>query len=458
VIALASALALALAHGTADLWPLAWLAPVPILWLANGDTSWRHVVLASIAAYLLGELGMLWPYLSAMGALVLVAALLPAVAFALIVLAARRAARPLPALAAALPFPALWTGWEWLSATLSPHGTFGSWAYSQVSAPVLIQGTSLLGPWIVSFLLAFVAAGLALAIRRRTFVALAPALALLAANAAFGAWRLHEPDGPTVVVAASARDHHDAATPDAVAGAEAAEVRRAAARGARVVVFDEKAARLPESRRHAVLAPLVAAARETGASIVAGFDVSGDERRNAAYAIAAPGVVQTYTKRHHIPGLEAGYTIGGGPGLLSAGEAVAICKDMDFQATLRDDARAGPREGGIGLMLVPAWDFGAAGWLHARMAILRGVENGFAVVRAASNGLLTVSDAQGRVIARAPSGTTGYASVVAAVPRGAGPTPYVRFGDAFAWVAGLTGVMLAMRPRRPTPAPPSRPP
>jgi len=43
-------------------------------------------------------------------------------------------------------------------------------------------------------------------------------------------------------------------------------------------------------------------------------------------------------------------------------------------------------------------------WMHARQAILRGVENGFAVVRVASHGLATVSDDRGRVLAVAPVG------------------------------------------------------
>jgi apolipoprotein N-acyltransferase len=444
ICALASALLFFLALGTPDVGLLAWVAPVPILWLAFGDDSWPRIAIASVAAYMLGQLGMLWPYLGDMGALVLAIALGPALVFALVVLAARRAARTLPPLAAVLAFPALWTGWECLEATLSPHGTFGAWAYSQVSTPLLIQGASVLGLWITSFMIAAFAAGAALSIRRRALAPLVPAAALLVASVAFGAWRLHTPQGDVIRVAASSREHDDHASPDAVARAEAIEARRLAALGARVVVFDEKAALLPLARRDAVLAPLVAAARDAGITIVAGFDETGAERRNAAYTIGADGRVRTYTKRHHIPGLESGYTIGEGPGLLGAGEAVAICKDMDFQGTLRGDANAGS----LGLMLVPAWDFHADGWLHARMAIMRGVEGGYAIVRAASNGVLTVSDARGRVLAMRPNGATSYASVVADVPMGTGSTLYLWIGDAFAWAAGAMGIALVVSSAR----------
>ena len=441
--ALTSAILFFLALGTPNAWPLMWIAPVPLLWLALGHASWKRVVLASLAGYALGELGMLWPYLGAMGAVVFVAALGPAVAFSLIVLATRFSARRLPMLAATLVFPTLWTGFEWASASLSPHGTFGMWAYSQISAPVMIQAASLFGAWVVSFLIAYLAAGTALALRRFSLSPLVLPFALACVNMAFGMWRLqHPPMGGTLRVAAAARDHDGARTASVVAADEALEVRRLASQGARVVVFDEKAALLPAPQRDSVLAPLVAAARETHTRIVAGFDVAGAERRNSAFTIDENGHISTYTKRHHIPGLESGYTVGDGPGLLGAGESVAICKDMDFQSTLLSDAFAGAFRGSLTLMLVPAWDFNADGWLHARMAVLRGVEGGYSIVRSAANGLVTVSDSRGRLLASRPSGRTTYESVIVDVPRGPGPTLYVLIGDAFAWIAGLAGLAL----------------
>jgi apolipoprotein N-acyltransferase len=442
--AAASAVAFILALGPGDVWPLAWVAPAPILWLAFGarDTA-RRVGTAAFTAYFIGQLGMLWPYRTAMGPVVFVVAVLPALAFTIAVLAARLSVRRLPAAAAVLTFPALWTGWELLSATLSPHGTFGAWAYSQVSAPVMVQSASLFGLWIVSFLIALVASTIALGVRRRAPVLVVGGGALLILNVAYGTWTLGQiPAAPTIRVAGAARDHQDDASPEQVAVAEADELRRLATQGAKVVVFDEKAALLPGERRDAALAPLIAAARETGITAVSGFDQTSPDRRNVAFTITPDGRVRTYTKRHFIPGLERQYTSGAGAGLLGNGEAVAICKDFDFQATLRDDASKGAGAGGVRLMFAPSWDFGADGWLHARMAILRGVEGGYAVVRAASNGLVTVSDAQGRVRVRRASGATRYASAIADVPPGGGATLYLRVGDAFGWVAGVVGLTL----------------
>lgn len=442
---LASALALALAHGTPNAWPLAWVAPVPVLWLAFGETRARRVAASAFVAYALGQLGMLWPYIEPAGAVVAATAVGPAIAFALVVLAARLVERRTSSPALSAPtFAALWTGWEWLASMLSPHGTFGAWAYSQMSAPVLVQGASVLGLWIVSFMIAWVAAAIALSLRQRHAMPALVALAIVAMNIAFGAWRIVQRETSSVRVAASARDHDDRAEPEAMTRAQAAESRLLAARGATVVVFPEKGAILPEVRRDAALAPLVTTARETGATLATGFDQTGAQRRNVAYVVDGDGSVHGYTKRHHIPGLESGFTVGDGPGVLGSGRAVAICKDLDFQRTLRGDATAASTAGGLGLMLVPAWDFHADGWLHARMAIMRSVEGGYAMVRAAAGGLVTVSDARGRIIARDESGRGAYVSVIADVPMGTGRTPYLHIGDAFAWIAGAAGLLVVL--------------
>jgi apolipoprotein N-acyltransferase len=102
---------------------------------------------------------------------------------------------------------------------------------------------------------------------------------------------------------------------------------------------------------------------------------------------------------------------------------------MDFPTTVRTDAAMGAR-----LMGVPAGDFGTDAWLHARMSIMRGVENGFALVRAANEGLVTASDAQGRLIATKMDTPAGLTMVVADLPLGPGPTLYTRIGDVFPWL------------------------
>jgi apolipoprotein N-acyltransferase len=115
---------------------------------------------------------------------------------------------------------------------------------------------------------------------------------------------------------------------------------------------------------------------------------------------------------------------------------------MDFPGWVRQYERAGAR-----ILFVPAWDFGDDAWLHSRMAILRGVELGCAVVRCASEGLLSVSDYRGDVVETRSSGLP-MSSLVAQILPGPGRTLYSIAGDWFAWVNIITVVIILGRNAR----------
>ncbi|GGK45271.1 hypothetical protein Ppa06_01040 [Planomonospora parontospora subsp. parontospora] len=129
----------------------------------------------------------------------------------------------------------------------------------------------------------------------------------------------------------------------------------------------------------------------------------------------------------------------------------AVCRDLDFPALAR-----GYRRDGAAVMFVPALDFGRDAWHHSRPAVVRGVENGFSVVRSAADGHLTVSDQYGRVLAERAAGGREIATVVTSVPVGGSATLYTRWGDWFAWlclasaaaVAGRAAVRRRTRPVR----------
>ena len=78
----------------------------------------------------------------------------------------------------------------------------------------------------------------------------------------------------------------------------------------------------------------------------------------------------------------------------------------------------------------------------ARLAIMRGVEDGFAVARAAKQGLLTLSDSYGRIIALSASAKSGMVSLVGDLPRGPGNTVYLHIGDVFAWASSAGSILL----------------
>ena len=114
---------------------------------------------------------------------------------------------------------------------------------------------------------------------------------------------------------------------------------------------------------------------------------------NAALIFGPDGsLLQSYRKHHLLPPYENRYTPGKDLALLDVGEAnhagIAICKDMDFVQPAKEYSRQG-----VGILFVPALDFHDDGWLHARVAIMRGVEGNYSVARAAQWGLLTAQTA-----------------------------------------------------------------
>jgi apolipoprotein N-acyltransferase len=86
-------------------------------------------------------------------------------------------------------------------------------------------------------------------------------------------------------------------------------------------------------------------------------------------------------------------------------------------------------------MLAPGWDFNVDRNWHGHMAVMRGVEDGFSLVRAAKNGYLTVSDNRGRVLAESRSDAAPFATLIATVPAAHSATLYLLLGDWFAWLA-----------------------
>ena len=454
--AIASAIGFYLSLNLGSMWPLAWVAPIPVLWLVFGETRGWIAFAATWTAYALGCCNMLPAYAGTLPAFVLAMALtLPALGFAGSALGARYVARHLSPVAGVFVFALLWTTWDY-AASFGQNGTAMSPAYSQVAAPYLIQGASAFGLWIITFLLGLIPAGIAMGLQKRSPMPAAVVIMLFALNAGFGAWRIsHADETRPVRVGLAADDALGAASFQANAkaaldavGQYTAVARELSEQGATLIVFPEKLAVLQSAWRADAISDLAATGRASGATIVIGFDDERDLRRNEALIFPADDAEPSvYFKRHMVPGLEAAFVPGDLSFVLQDQTGLAICKDMDFQSTLRSDAR----DGHPTLLAVPAWDFDRDGWWHARLAIMRGVEDGFAVARSAKQGLLTLSDSYGRIVARSASAKSGMISLVGDLPRGPGNTVYVHIGDVFAWASSAGSILflgLALRHAR----------
>ena len=448
-----SAVAVYFGTGLEPVWLLPWIAPIPVLIVAARAPAWSAFAVA-FAAWAVGH-AHFWPFLRGAlhvpVAIVVVIIVAPAIGFALIVLASRACLRRGQPWAAALAVPTMWVTAEFAVGRLSPHGPAGNVAYSQMDVLPIVQLASITGMWGVTFLVMAVPAALAVAIvtpARRPSLVVVTAVVLVAVLA-FGTWRAGRPvigTPLTVGLAASdplvgrfdTKDRDDALD---VVEVFASAIDGLAAQGARVIVLPEKLVGVTEAYRDDVTHVFADAALRNRVVVVAGInDISAAPKRNLALVFSARGTLAaSYLKHHHIPGVEAGYVPGDELLVLPAAVpwGVAICKDMDFPPLARRYA-----ERSVGLMLVPAWDFLVDARQHERMAAMRGIESGFAMARAAANGLLTVRDDRGRLVASKRSDAAPVALVATTVEVRHDPTVYARTGDWFAWFCVIIAALV----------------
>jgi apolipoprotein N-acyltransferase len=455
-----------LGTGLRPIWWITWIASLPVL-LASLHLSARAAFAVALLAWLFGELNT-WNYLRDLIhipiALCLFILLLPALVFPFVVLLFRRLLLSGALWRAALSLPTAWVTYEYILSVSSPHSTFFNLAYSQMDCLPILQLASVTGVWGISFCILLLPSTMATVLGgHRTWRQVrrfAVTICLLFTTLfGFGYWRLHEPVTPVAsvnvgLVASDLPQNMIAEDPDSALRllreySEQAEAL--ATRGAQVIVIPEKTAVVLDSYRDSVDSLLQAAANRAGAILVVGVvDVTTKARWNEA-RIYSPGrtVPSTYAKHHMLPGAESNLTVGTARTELlqpSGKWGVTICKDMDFPLLSRQYSNDG-----TALLLVPAWDFTADGWLHGRMAILRGVEDGFSIARAPKQGILTLTDEHGRILAEEDTRSAPFATVLATVPVGHDDTFYARFGDWFAWlciVGLLAGLCAGLLKRR----------
>ena len=425
--------------------PLVLIAPVAVLVHALSAPRWQSVAAAAFLARIIGALGLVWAYHDVLPPVALVLwVLVHGVGFALTVLATRWMARGAPAWAALIFFPTLATASEFLFGLVSPHGSFGAIGYALVDVLPLLQLASVGGLAALAFCAGLFAMTCATAIVRplawRSLVLVGVAPIMLAA--AFGFWRMSEPYDAHKRIALIAVDPLSGraagdADPAEIVSAYTTAVR-ALEGGADIVVLPEAVFSSSPASRAAVETPLQNAANAVGAPLIAGFDETLTDGRqvNSAVIFTPDAPTQRYIKRRLIPGLDVGYSTGSSV-FVDGANGVAICKDLDFPAMIREYGRRG-----VTLMLAPSWDFGVDGRLHAHMAVVRGVENGFALARAATNGRLTLSDRTGRIVAEAVTRGDAPTVLTADIGLRSGGTLYARIGDIFAWIAVVAAVAL----------------
>jgi apolipoprotein N-acyltransferase len=461
VASLASGLLLRLVMGLQPIWWLAWIAPVPLLVLAFRPGWWEALGTVLVAS-LVGS-SATFHYRQQVFPLptVLVATVLQGLTWTFVAMQARRLVFRYRSAWTVLVYPVLWVAVDTLVAALRQSGNESSLAYTQVQCLPILQVTSLLGIGGLLFLLTLVPSALALALalgRRlsRAGLAYGGTFLLLAAAIAFGLVRLHAP-APNRQTTLGLVAIDDAIGPKATAvyiksiwDAYDRSISSLAAQGAEIIVLPEKIGLVSPATASQWQQHLGGLAAQHRVWIEAGVGIDDRPGRvNQAWLFTPEGkLATTYRKQHLSPGEQRDYLPGNEfavQSILGQRYGVAICKDM-FSAAL---GRAyGQREAAV--MLVPAWnptfeDARMEGW----NTLVRGVENGYAVVRTAREGFMTVSDAYGRILAETTSQSLPGSVLLARVTAGRVPTLYSRIGDFFGWLCVAASAVLLGLGRQP---------
>lgn len=449
--------------GLEPVWWLAWVAPAVLLALAyrqHHTTTARAVVLT---AALIGASVNFSYYAIVMPIGIAVAVTVAqALLWHVAVMTARRVVLRYPHWWTVFAYPVLWTAIDTLMAALLPDGNWGNIGYSQYAFPAALQVAALFGAGGVTFVVALVASALALVLAfgvrpARSRHAGAVALLVTAAALGYGTLRLQQPlAGTETVFGLAAVD--DAiglqATPayaEPIWQRYEQQVTMLAQQGAAIIVLPEKIALLSPAGAARVQQRFAALAARLHVWIAIGVGVDdGGRRTNWAWLLAPHGAPAQPYQKHHLAPPERDYLAGSSYSVQTiAGLAygLGICKDMHFASFGRAYGR---RQ--VAVMLVPAWDFQVDRHLANGMTALRGVENGYTIVRSARDGLLTVTDPYGRTVAQQESAALpGSALLVRTLVPAPVATLYTRIGDAAGWLCVMlvaAGTLaLARQPR-----------
>ena len=462
----------------------AWLAPVLLLRFAHGGRGALRLPLLFAGIAIAARVMLFGIIPDFLGLLAYLLTLFYALQWFLPYLADRLVAGRMAGFVSTLVFPATVVGGEYLAGL--PYGTWGAWAYTQVGNLPVVQVASLTGMWGISFLVTWFGAVVNWAWARRwewarVRVGVATFAAVVVGVVLFGGVRLASaPALPSIRVAgftAKAETESFAAALQGLGGSSFSEMARRdqaalraaawcfyekvlartetlAREGASIVLWPEGGLRVLPEDETALLDKVAAVSRRSGAYVLAAYTVAPAERAvgrglNKDVLLDPHGaVVWDFRKAHLVPGAREIP----GDGVVPVAEtplgrlATVICYDADFPGFVRQAGHAG-----VGLMLVPAWDWRAIDPLHAFMATLRGVENGCSLVRQTGMGLSIATDAYGRLLAVTDHFTSASPTMIVEVPTGHVGTLYGMTGDLFAWLCiafvavAVLGLFLAAR-------------
>lgn len=344
------------------------------------------------------------------------------------------------------------TDWAWLALTpfgdmMTMGGTlYGDLVFSQFASIAGIPGISL----VVAFSQTASASMIVVPRSRISRTLLASAVGVSGVIFAFGAIRLDSQNvgADTVRVAAIASMVGSGAegmpSSEAIAANDEnlfAKTQRAAALGAKLVAWNECATLVDPSREDAFVERGRIAAARLGIDLVLAYGAypKGSLIDNKFVFLTSEGkIAQVYRKHHPVPGepsitgTEPIEVIDRPYGRVAG----AICYDYDFPALAARHGRLG-----TDIAVIPSSDWKGVDPSHGLISRVRGIENGFSILRPTRWAVSAIFDQLGRPRAWMSASESDRGILVSDIPTKRVPTLYSVVGD---WpVLILTAMALA---------------
>ena len=339
--------------------------------------------------------------------------------------------------------PVLWTAGLFLMG-LSPITSWVDPAFALYRQPWLIQPVSVVSVSGLNLLILVVnyliAAAFLHGVRRRGYLPSAAAFAALgvwivSSIALLGAGRsgavvrvaVVQP-GPVATSPASNRAAAVRSNP-AVLDTLMTDTRTAAGQGAQLVVWPEEALRYFDPRIDDTDA-LRRLARTSGVYLVIGFSPDPQHLNQATVLSPSGQFLDLYNKQHPIT-FQGDHSIGGPVSVAHTNLGVIapiICYDLDYQNTARAAAHRGAQA-----LAVPSEDWPAIADQHYTHLVFRAVENHLATAKADTAWDSAIIDPNGRILRSRVSPHATRAVLVARVPLGTGHSFFVTTGNWTGW-------------------------
>ena len=468
--------AFTLSSGRFNIWIMAWIWPFAFLYFSRQTKSKKQFMLLA-AAIIVGQI---IKWLNILNAGYILDAIMCAI-WALCWVAAFAADRLLydkfKGFTSTLLFPSVIVSLEFLR-TFTLFGSYSAAAYTQTGVLPLMQITSIIGSFGLSFLimwfgsvLAHVAAG---GVNWKKILVVYAAIMI----AVFGYGGIRMTAAPvdyseTVKVASIVSPFYRLFSDgeyETIPYEESkeyliSEAERAAAGGAEIACWNEEAFAIKDTEEADFLNTAKGLAEKHDMNMVFAYETADTDNCeeglsvNKLVIITPEGETVEYIKTKLVPVIEDAYYVRGTgqiPTVVTDDAIISaiICFDDSYISYVHGfGAETDPEFKNTEILFVPSWDWSSVDKAHTDATEFRAIENGVSLVKPTYDGITTVVDYQGHVIDKFDTDDTGYDTVqFADVPVDSADTFYSKAGTvidlalgAFGLVMVLAGIVLARR-------------